>query len=49
MSLRLDKTDVGSRLSQNGSNVKVYVCPHCIHPFTVIESFENHLPNCAEA
>jgi hypothetical protein len=30
------------------SKAKVYVCPHCIHPFTIKESFENHLSDCAK-
>jgi hypothetical protein len=30
------------------SKAKVYVCPQCIHPFTIKESFENHLSDCAK-
>jgi hypothetical protein len=26
----------------------VYVCPHCIHPFTVKRAFDNHFDDCAK-
>jgi hypothetical protein len=35
---------VQSRTKHKG---KVFVFPHCIHPFSQQQSFENHLPDCA--
>jgi hypothetical protein len=46
MSLHLDETDAALVYHRTKSNVKVYVCLHCIHSFTLKESFENHLSDC---
>ena len=27
---------------------KVYVCPHCVHPFRSKKAFDNHLPDCSK-
>jgi hypothetical protein len=29
-------------------NRKVFVCPHCVHPFSNVETFDRHFPDCAQ-
>ena len=26
----------------------VYVCPHCVHPFSTKQAFDNHYPDCSK-
>lgn len=33
---------------RNNHNTKCFPCPHCQHPFSRLQAFENHFENCSE-